>query len=54
MLRITIRLQTLLNFVPTDTVANRNDERMDSENEPKKKKYAKEAWPGRKSLLSGL
>lgn len=23
-------------------------------NEPKKKKYAKEAWPGRKPLLSGL
>lgn len=23
-------------------------------NEPRKKKYAKEAWPGRKPLLSGL
>lgn len=22
--------------------------------EPRKKKYAKEAWPGRKPLLSGL
>lgn len=34
------------------------DERIDDEvaggEEPKKKKYAKEAWPGRKSLLSGL
>lgn len=27
---------------------------MTSTNEPRKKKYAKEAWPGRKPLLSGL
>lgn len=33
------------------------DERIDDEvtgDQPKKKKYAKEAWPGRKPLLSGL
>lgn len=29
------------------------EEAMDCD-EPKKKKYAKEAWPGRKPLLSGL
>lgn len=39
------------------TAVAMDDERIDDEvagDEPKKKKYAKEAWPGRKPLLSGL
>lgn len=38
-------------------MAPSEDERIDDEvtgDQPKKKKYAKEAWPGRKPLLSGL
>lgn len=38
-------------------IAPNEDERIDDEvtgDQPKKKKYAKEAWPGRKPLLSGL
>lgn len=31
-----------------------NSMEMTNPNEPRKKKYAKEAWPGRKPLLSGL
>lgn len=31
-----------------------NNMEMSNPNEPRKKKYAKEAWPGRKPLLSGL
>lgn len=43
--------------VPQQRSANIDDpHRMDANdpNEPRKKKYAKEAWPGRKPLLSGL
>lgn len=38
-----------------DTSATSNDgEMMDGSDEPRKKKYAKEAWPGRKPLLSSF
>lgn len=37
------------------TSPNKLDDSIDNDpNEPRKKKYAKEAWPGRKPLLSGL
>lgn len=51
-----------LNAPPSSSLAGQRmslaeDERIDDEvtgDQPKKKKYAKEAWPGRKPLLSGL
>lgn len=51
-----------LNAPPSSSLAGQrmslpDDERIDDEvtgDQPKKKKYAKEAWPGRKPLLSGL
>lgn len=40
-------------YCSTDKMADTSLEIANS-NEPRKKKYAKEAWPGRKPLLSGL
>lgn len=40
-------------FLFTDKMTDNNME-ITNPNEPRKKKYAKEAWPGRKPLLSGL
>lgn len=40
-------------FCITDKMPDTSLE-MSNPNEPRKKKYAKEAWPGRKPLLSGL
>lgn len=40
-------------FCIADKMADNNLE-ISNPNEPRKKKYAKEAWPGRKPLLSGL
>lgn len=46
-------LTLCLFFLFTDKMVD-NSLDMTSTNEPRKKKYAKEAWPGRKPLLSGL
>lgn len=46
-------IKSIFTFLFTDKMAD-NSLEITNTNEPRKKKYAKEAWPGRKPLLSGL